>query len=266
MTFLRCWAYALAALTVGSFYSSFSRAEDQLSIRGFPPTLPIEIAGDDWFIFLEGVIDHDAPRRFETYLQTNKVPPRSLVILNSPGGDLLAGIQLGRLFRQYGLTTDVGVKPPNTPQRFNVLPGGCFSSCSYAYLGGVFRYMQKDSKYGVHRFARRTTDASDSDVAQIASALIVEYLSAMGINPALFKASVVASPAEMNELSRETLEQLSVVNNGITKPTWTIESVAQRLYFKGEHDSCLRPKQIYGYVRAWTTAALRYIRHIGTCA
>ena len=56
----------------------------------------------------------------------------------------------------------------------------------------------------------------------------------MDVDPALFSSSVIAGPSEMNELDRETLQKLNVVNNGRTRPSWTIESVEGNLYFKGE--------------------------------
>ena len=42
----------------------------------------------------------------------------------------------------------------------------------------------------------------------------------------------------MNEIDTQTLERLNVVNNGTTRPVWTIESVGQ-LYFKGERTTAV---------------------------
>lgn len=89
--------------------SCFSQSQ-RLSIQGLPPELPIEIGGNAWFLFLDGTIDTDAPRRFEEYLKANGIPDRSHVYLNSPGGSLVAGIKIGRLIRKHGLSTNIGTR------------------------------------------------------------------------------------------------------------------------------------------------------------
>jgi hypothetical protein len=86
-----------------------------------------------------GVIDSAAPKRFEMYVQKNHIPDLSFVYINSPGGDLLSGIELGRLIRRFGFSTDIGKKSSRSDKRYDVDPGGCFSACAYTYLGGRFR-------------------------------------------------------------------------------------------------------------------------------
>jgi hypothetical protein len=86
----------------------------------------------------------------------------------------------------------------------------------------------------VHQFKSRGEDGGDEGTAQIASAVIVEYVRSMDVDTELFGLSVSASPAAMNEIDRATLERLNVVNNGRTRPVWTIESADGRLYLKGQ--------------------------------
>lgn len=64
--------------------------------------------------------------------------------------------------------------------------------------------------------------------------MIVEYISSMDVDTALFKLSVLAAPAGMNEIDLRNLERLNVVNNGRTRPKWTLESAEEHLYLKGE--------------------------------
>jgi hypothetical protein len=99
-------------------------------------------------------------------------------------------------------------------------------------LGGQFRYLTKGSRYGVHQFA--STVSGSEGRAQIASAIIVEYIRSMDVDTELFSLSASASPDGMNEVDTQTLERLNVVNNGTTRPVWTIESAAGQLYLKGE--------------------------------
>src|SRR5215831_15044484 len=69
---------------------------------GYQPPLP-QILGTAWVMFGNGIIDNGATERLRAFLVTNRVPSRSILHLNSEGGDLLEGIKLGRLIREYGL-------------------------------------------------------------------------------------------------------------------------------------------------------------------
>jgi hypothetical protein len=209
-----------------------SAQEKRMTIQGFGPELPVEIAGNAWFIFLDGVIDPKAATRFEKYIKDNRIPDRSIVYVNSPGGSLIEGIALGRIIRKYGLSTSVGKRLVAATRRFDIEPGGCYSACAYAYMGGQFRYLTKGSRYGVHQFA--STAGGSEGVAQIASAIIVEYIRSMDVDTELFSLSASAAPDGMNELDTQTLERLNVINNGKTRPVWSIESGGGQLYLKGE--------------------------------
>lgn len=207
-----------------------------MTIKGMPPTLPTGIGGNAWIIFLDGTIQRNTNRDFEEYLLHNKIPERSLVYLNSPGGNLLGGIELGRVIRKYGLSTDIG-KHATKATRSEIEPGTCYSACAYAYLGGRFRYLQEGSLFGVHQFSSEQKGQSTESEAQIASAIILEHIRSMGINPSLFSLAVLADSAAIHQLDRRTLEYLDVVNNGVTRPVWSIESLDGKLYLKGERDT-----------------------------
>ena len=213
--------------------------EKSMTIEGYPPDLPVEIAGSAWFLFLDGRIDADTPQRFERYLDQKNVPPRSHVIINSPGGNLFAGMELGRLFRKNQLSIDIGRKSLTSKKRFDTEVGGCFSSCAIAYLGGEYRYLKVGSRYGVHRFSFAKQSSADADVAQVASAEITTYIRSMDVDVELFKLSAGAASSDINEPDRATLERLNVVNNGVSRPVWTIESALGKLYLKGERSSAL---------------------------
>lgn len=235
MNFLRVGIFLVSLLSASHAFSQ----EKSMTIEGFPPDLPVEIAGNAWFIFLDGRIDADTPKRFEQYLKKNNVPRQSHVIINSPGGSLFAGFELGRLFRTYHLSIDVGVKSRASKKRFDTEIGGCFSSCAFAYLGGEFRYLKAGSRYGVHRFAFTKQSGADADVAQVASAEIISYIRSMDADTELFNLSTAAASSNMNELDRATLERLNVINNGFSRPVWTIESTQGKLYLKGERTTAL---------------------------
>ena len=53
-------------------------------------------------------IETETPKLFENLIERYHVPSYSTVYLNSPGGNLYAGMELGRVIRKNGLYTAVG--------------------------------------------------------------------------------------------------------------------------------------------------------------
>jgi len=133
-----------------------SSSEDggYLSVIGVPQDKNVEAAlgGNAWIIYLNGEIDTGAAKRFEDYVNTNHVPPYSIAIINSPGGNLMQGIKLGKSIRAHDFRTDVG-RPNSNPPGRDYTSGECYSACTLAYVGGHFRFLQAGSHFGVHRFS-----------------------------------------------------------------------------------------------------------------
>jgi hypothetical protein len=206
-------------------------------ISGYPPMEPQLIFSSASWIYIDGEIDAGTSAALEDYINRNGVTEGSKVRLNSPGGDLYGGMALGRTIRKYRLNTDVGVAPLQGKERYESGPGYCYSACAIAFLGGQFRYLQTDSHYGVHRFYFSGNNNNGADVAQVVSASIVNYLREMEIDIGLFEASTIAGKEEVYEPARSDLEHLNVINNGFTKPVWTVESNDGQLYLKGERQT-----------------------------
>src|ERR1700687_3171079 len=58
----------------------------------------------------EGAIERDSDRKFLAFLSNKKshpheLPPKPNICFDSPGGDLVGAIKLGRLIRKMGLST-----------------------------------------------------------------------------------------------------------------------------------------------------------------
>jgi hypothetical protein len=215
-----------------------AKERETLAILGIPQDPQFApILGNAWALYLDGPIDSEAALRLDNYIKQNKVPRDSWVILNSPGGSLLQGMELGKVIRKYNLRTDVGVRPKGASRRLEYDPGGCYSACTLAYLGGSFRFLHSGSHFGVHRFASISPKNNEGDIAQVASAVIVGYLRAMDVNPDFFSLSTQVGSNEIFEPSIKQLEELNVVTYGFGRPTWTIESNNGILYLKGERDT-----------------------------
>jgi ATP-dependent protease ClpP protease subunit len=215
-----------------------SNTGESLHLQAFaPPQEMVWAIGNAWYIYLDGPIDRGAAQRLETFLQKNNVPELSTVVLNSPGGNLFEGMAIGRVIRKYRLNTNVGKRLSTAKEYYSFEPGICYSACSIAFLGGKFRYLTEKSKYGVHRFSFPLSTGSDTDISQIVSAEIMNYLRSMSIDVELFTHMTKAGPNEIMEINSFDRNRLRVTNNGFEEPKWSIESSNGLLYLRGERDT-----------------------------
>lgn len=164
-------------------------------------------SGDSCYIVLSGRIAQDTPSRLQKKIdETHSFQ----ILLNSSGGNLEAGLAVGRLIREKGLHTAIGravFTEIENGQGTSYLAyigedtGLCASACAYAFLGGVNRTIKTGDQLGFHRFELAdggNVPGSGGLVAgQIVSSVLVEYLIEMGIDPTVF---AKASDAGADEL------------------------------------------------------------------
>jgi hypothetical protein len=135
-----------------------------------------------------GTITQDTPRAFRDFLKTDEAGFTKSLRLHSPGGNLAAGLELGRLIRQAGYNTSVGNSVPlqgdlgQVKERNNP---ACMSACAYAFLGGVTRSYSNDARYGVHRFGLQGGTV-EGNAAQVVSSRIAAYIQQMGVDLSVF--------------------------------------------------------------------------------
>lgn len=192
-------AFALLAASPGSamtFSVSSTRAE---GASGSTTTTEIRATGS----FERGDAD-----RLSGTLQTLKGGARVgesllLVSFDSKGGTLEEGMRIGRLLRQFGVST--------------VIRAGsrCLSACALAFLGGTAvspagvepgRRLEVGGQLGFHAFyATRDVDARDASTSRARgvtegramSAVIIAYVIEMGVDPTVVLRSLVRPPDEM---------------------------------------------------------------------
>lgn len=242
-------AVTFLLMSLGFAATSFGQATDELTVLGLPQDPKFKfLVGNAWAIYLNGKIDLKAGVRLEEYVEQKDVPNNSFVFLNSPGGSLFGGMELGTVIRKHRFRTDVGIRKDDPSHIFSSDPGGCYSACTLAFMGGVFRFLQKGSHFGIHRFAFVSPQSNGMDVAQVASAAVVAYLRSMDIDTDLFTLSTAAGPDEIFEPSLDELKKLNVVTDGFNKPTWSIESNNGILYLKGERDRFTASTSLFFFV------------------
>jgi len=210
----------------------------QMRFTAIPPQQPVFMFGNSWTIIAEGVIDLSAPARLRTLIRANNIPDRSHIYFNSPGGSVTAALELGRILREERIYANLsgyqrGDQPPRPSQ-----PPICLSACALAFIGAPFRFgsFRGDETFGVHRFYSQGAEIGD-DVTQVLANQIVQYIREMGVDIRLFAEIVRAGRNDINILSRAKLEELGVVNNGIGRTAWSLESVQDFIYLKGERET-----------------------------
>ena len=183
-----------------------------VSVLCWPATAPADqpmtfrlVRASPWSvdIYAAGEITHDTPAQFAAFLQENNIKAPATVFLFSGGGDLDAGLALGREIRRAGLDTEVGV-----PQGSIAGPAECDSSCTFAFLGGVTRTMAPGSRYGVHRFSGNV--ANPLQTAQEEAGKLVAYIAEMGVSRGMYTEMTEGTPAQVKYLDAGTMAKLRI--------------------------------------------------------
>lgn len=204
------------------------------------PSCPEEICGSGWAIYIDGEIRSNEGEILEREIITRGIGNYSTVYLNSPGGSLFGGIELGRVIRKYGYST--GVAKSSSSESFISHSGICYSACTLAFLGGEFRFFQEGSVFGVHQFYSTEPMPNPESTAQIASAAIVSYLLEVGIKSDFFVEMVKTKSDSIRILSLDELTRMGVVNNGFSETKWSVEASENSgdssiLYLRGERNT-----------------------------
>lgn len=154
----------------------------------------------------------------------------AMVLLDSDGGSLLGAMALGKVIRQHRFDTSIATYNDGKME----VAGICASACAYVFAGGINRYyVAKRTRLGLHQFSSRGERFS-SEATQVASGILVEYLSGMGIDARAFSVSALAMPDEMNWLTADQAAALNLANNGVRPPTSEIKLLNGVPYLKVE--------------------------------
>lgn len=156
--------------------------------------------------------------------------------LDSKGGALEEGMRVGRLLRQFGVSTIV-----RTGKR-------CLSTCAIAFLGGAtpgaaglvaYRQLEIGGRLGFHAFyAPRDGDARDAATSRArgvtegraTSAIVVAYVLEMGVDPEPIIRALVRPPEEMTyiETAGEFVE-LGICPVALKLPRMTLAERASNI-------------------------------------
>lgn len=145
------------------------------------------------FIGIEGEFKYGDEKKFaEIALQH----PQAVIMFNSPGGNALAGVEIGKAIRLRGYSTYV----PDDAL--------CASACGFAWLAGTKRYMARSAKIGFH--AVYVMDGDQSRETGAGNALVGAYLNTLGLSEPTILYVTSAPPNGMTWMSFEDASKAGI--------------------------------------------------------
>jgi hypothetical protein len=161
-------------------------------------------------IVADGVIEEDTPQAFIDFAKEASLSQklRSLILLNSPGGNVVASMELGTAFRRLrsaaivaGYATQDGLSGP--------VPGQCLSACVYALMGAFRRVVPGESRVGLHRMTIVQPQGGEPQGGPAGPglaeprlvALVARYAARMGVSPALVRRAESLTPGVLDILT-----------------------------------------------------------------
>ena len=217
------------------------------------------------WIVADGQITSETPKAFRQFLASNNIK-RGVsrvsgvraagleVYLNSPGGNLFGGVELGEVIREFGLGTRVARSIPVNDRVHSETDelGGCYSACAFAFLGGRWR-AAPDRALGVHQHfienaltepnAKKFTAADFSDV-QMVEGLLADYVLRMGVDARFLVRAATTSPNKIYTFTSDEMKQFGITWNELEYTDWRLEAsqnglIAQSKTRNGEHFATL---------------------------
>lgn len=171
-------------------------------------------------IYIDGEIDNKTLPQIKNIVANNKLN-QVKVIFNSEGGSLVSGLEIGEYLRENEFSTDVGTYDGKWNESRT---GECYSSCVYSYIGGKYRFYDRNSKFGVHQFYNNDQkNLSIKDVeegTQFVASILVNYIKDMGVDVRLFTIISEQTSNDIELLDYDEMKKLGIFNDGFLNSEW----------------------------------------------
>ncbi len=145
-------------------------------------------------IVVEGQLQYGDEAKF---LAAARGMPRAVVALDGPGGNLHAGMEIGKAIRSRGYYTAV--------------PGSCASACALAWMAGTKRLVGPRGRVGFH--AAWIDNGGRSEVVAGGNALVGAYLNQLGLSTSAVLLATSAGPQEVRWLTPGDARQAGIEVN-----------------------------------------------------
>ncbi len=174
-------------------------------------------------IVASGEIELNSGEAFVRFIKSEVMGQKvaSLIMMSSPGGNVVGSIKLGIAVRQLGFSIIVGQVRSGT-----FVTARCYSACAYTLAGGRSRIVPEGSEVGVHKAWTATTGQTDrvgggTIDAQVAtegfSPVLARYLQMMGVSGQLMALADGTPSTSIRVLSRTELTKLRVMTGATPK-------------------------------------------------
>jgi ATP-dependent protease ClpP protease subunit len=162
---------------------------------GFREYGSIAVAKSGDFALLVGAM---TSRTAVDFMRASRENPGLVVLgLDSPGGDVHAGLLLAEQVRALGIGTMV------------TTDGTCASACAYVFMAGDRRIM--NGRLGVHQFYGSETGQGDT---QAVVSQIMESMNASGASPKVMEIMFRTKPDDMYFFSRQEVRAYGIESAG----------------------------------------------------
>jgi hypothetical protein len=164
-------------------------------MRGHAATIKAASDNGNALILVVGEIMGGDDERFATVAASE--PDDVTVLLESPGGNLVAGLRIGSAIRMRAWTTVVADGST------------CASACGLMWLGGVRRIVGRGAQVGFHAAWVEGPDGVKHEVGN-GNALVGSYLGRLGLTDDAVVYLTSASPDRANWLTDTTARQVGI--------------------------------------------------------
>jgi hypothetical protein len=157
-------------------------------------------------VVADGVIEAETPQAFADFARQEAKAPRlpSVIFMNSPGGNVVASMELGAEFRKLRAAVVVaGYASVGT--RSGPISGQCLSACVYALMGATRRVAPPESRVGLHRMFLGPTGGGDGLADRAFVGRLAKYAARMGVNPALVWRAESLPPGVLHALTPQEI-------------------------------------------------------------
>jgi hypothetical protein len=174
-------------------------------------------------ISAEGEITNETPGAFLSFVEGNVGSGNlhAVVFLDSPGGKVVASMQLGKILRQIGAAAIVARADP-AASRFNAfIAARCLSACVYTLMGGKKRVVPPQSLVGIHRMFTYV-DAADPESSTVVryrrydngemAAVLERYTWSMGVSPQLIAMAEHISSDRIHIMTRAEIARFHLAS------------------------------------------------------
>ncbi len=162
-------------------------------------------------IAAQGEIGEGTPDAFVNFVRENVRSGNlhGILLLDSPGGKVVASMELGQALRRLGMAVIVARPAAQSGASMALVSGRCYSACVYALMGGKRRVIPPESRVGIHRMFNYSTsfDFSEGLVRERnyddggMRDMLAHYASGMGVSPDLVNLAERTSPDQLYMLS-----------------------------------------------------------------